>query len=82
MWNSVAVPDGCNCSAATPATRASGGGSSTSTTSQLGDSLGGAFHFDQHTGAVVQHIADEAERHGVAVDEWPEADALHGPGDS
>ena len=37
---------------------------------------------DEHTGAVVPHVTDQPERHGVAVYERAEADALDGAGDS
>ena len=48
---------------------------------QLGDPLGRAFDLDQHAGAVVQHVAGQAECNCMPVHERPEPDALHGAGD-
>ena len=59
------------------ATRASGGGSSTRSASQLAHGGLGALDLEQHAGAVVLHPTVQAEPTGVAVHERSEAHALH-----
>ena len=65
----------------TEVTRASGGGASLSSRHSSATSAVGALDLDEHAGGVVQHEADEPERHRLAEHEGAKADPLHGPGD-